>query len=302
MRQENKAWKEINQVLKNGNIGRNLSSRNFIMIRNVSRETIYALVYSKPELISDFTNNAKIIRDLGLLETSKAYKRMIEKYTNFKLHDRFIQIQRYLSESKVLKSEEDVVRDIDDTFIIEERKDIKNRFNQLIYLNNRKKGESANSELAQKIIKNLRKKGIKFVIDSNENTGYCSKDNIIYFQYSIDLRCSPTILHEYGHYLSIIRKEVPDFYMRYSIDKSVNTSLNLRISILNRVSNICTLMEEANASYHAASLEKRYRTTRGQLEVSKKDLSNKFRSYELNVANEILIDSYKRKIGRLRNK
>lgn len=304
MRQENRAWKEISQVLKKGNIGRNLSARDFIRVRDVVNETIYALVYSKLELVSDFTENAEIIRDLGLPETSKVYKRIMEKYTNFELHDRFIRLQQL--SSRVLRSESDAIKEIDSTFIVSEKREIGNKFSQLKYLNNRRKGKTSNPEIAQKIIKTLKKKGVKFVIDLKESTGYCSGDNVIYIQYKVDLKCPSTILHEYGHYLSDMRGEVSSgFYnqhRRYNLDESANTSHNLYMSIFNRANNLYTLMEEANASYHAAALEKEYGVTKEHLRASKNDLSNKFKSYELSCANEILIDNCKREIGRLRNK
>lgn len=100
-RQEAKAMKEIYQALKKGNIGRNLSARDFINARNVSNETMDALAGNGK--VNDFMKNEEVIKKIGLPETSKAYKKIIEKYSNPELHDRFKRIQDNSSNSKLKK-------------------------------------------------------------------------------------------------------------------------------------------------------------------------------------------------------
>lgn len=90
-RQETKAMKEIYNALKNGTVGRGLSANNFVRARHVSNETIDALTGNG--VVENYAKNAKVIKDIGLPETGKAYKRMMEKYTNPELHRRFARIQ-----------------------------------------------------------------------------------------------------------------------------------------------------------------------------------------------------------------
>lgn len=84
--------KEIYEALKKGNRGRGLSYNNFVKVRNVGNETIDAL--TRRGNIKDYAANSEVIKDkLNLPETAKAYQRMMEKYTNPELRDRFERIQ-----------------------------------------------------------------------------------------------------------------------------------------------------------------------------------------------------------------
>ena len=100
-RQEAKAMKEIYEALKKGNLGRNLSSKDFVKARHVSNDTVRAIHFQDKGEISDFAKNAKVIEDLGLPETSKAYQRMIEKYTNPEAYQRLKRIQNAKSTSRL---------------------------------------------------------------------------------------------------------------------------------------------------------------------------------------------------------
>lgn len=91
-RQETKAMKEIYNALKNGTVGRGLSANNFVRARHVSNETIDALTGNG--VVENYAKNAEVIKNIGLPETGKAYKRMMEKYTNPELHRRFARIQK----------------------------------------------------------------------------------------------------------------------------------------------------------------------------------------------------------------
>lgn len=63
-----------------------------------------------------------------------------------------------------------------------------------------------------------------------------------------------------------------------------------------------TLMEEANASYHQAARANKYGITREAQKANNKDLSNSFRTYEINAANGINFDNGRRLVGELRSK
>lgn len=98
-RQETKAMKEMYQALKKGNIGRGLSAKKFVKARHVSNETIDALT-GKDQVV-DYAKNSQAINNIGLPETAKAYKRMMEKYTNPELHERFKRIQAASSNNRL---------------------------------------------------------------------------------------------------------------------------------------------------------------------------------------------------------
>lgn len=63
-RQEAKAMKEIYEALKKGNLGRDLSAREFIKLRRVGNETIDALRRQNKWEVSDFQENAEVIKKL----------------------------------------------------------------------------------------------------------------------------------------------------------------------------------------------------------------------------------------------
>lgn len=98
-RQETKAMKEMYQALKKGNIGRGLSAKKFVKARHVNNETIDALT-GKDQVV-DYAKNSQAINNIGLPETAKAYKRMMEKYTNPELHERFKRIQAASSNNRL---------------------------------------------------------------------------------------------------------------------------------------------------------------------------------------------------------
>ena len=352
-RQETKAMKEIYQALKDGKIGRNLSAKKFVKARHVSNETIDALTGKGK--VADYKENESILKDLGLPETSKAYKRIIEKYNNPELHARFKRIQQNSSNSR-LKTARKLKKQIKDKLDeLEERKDsnplssmlynsyskaykgaeenlrnIKSergsgkqyRFNKKrlkevvrkedddIYDNRLeniksllgKENTNVDSEMSQKIIKDLKKKGIKISQDSNRSTEY--NNGTINFGNNSDKRDPSTILHEYGHKLSEDRKETRGNY--YSGPKKLNsksnTSENLKDSINNRVKDLEILTEEANASYHAAAQESKFGITKEKSKANKNRLSNSFKTYELGRARNMLGDYYNRTLGKKINK
>lgn len=114
-RQEARAMEEIYQALRTGKIGRDLSARNFIRARNVSNETIDALTGKKN--IIDYTKNSEAIRDIGLPETSKAYRRMMEKYTNPRLFNRFHRIQQRKQSGEKLRELRKEVKTLNPEFL-----------------------------------------------------------------------------------------------------------------------------------------------------------------------------------------
>lgn len=359
-RQEQKAVKEIYNALKKGNIGRNLSAKDFVKARHVSNETIDALTGSGK--IADFAKNEEVIKNLGLPETSKAYKRMIEKYTNLDLHSRFLDIQGSSSNNKLrrlrFKKKNTLESDLKDPYTVKlkyrkesnnnmspkekssldkyyrdnlkqiwelkkkrgiknpgsdinkisndfdkEKKDLENKIKSFERSGN-KESKSIDPELAQKVIKDQKKKGVKFTYDPKIRTSHNRKTGLINLNNKGDRKDPSTILHKHGHKLSNERGETRINRSRRQEKLSTlrDTSENLRSSINNRVSDLAKLTEEANASYHAAAREGKYGATKERMKASKKNLDNAFRTYELNKAFNMRKDSDIRKIGRRKNK
>lgn len=92
-RQEAKAMKELYQALDKGNIGRNLSAKKFVNLRRVYNDSTRGIINQNNGNGINYVKNSKAIEDVGLPETSKAYKRMMEKYTNPELRRRFERVQ-----------------------------------------------------------------------------------------------------------------------------------------------------------------------------------------------------------------
>lgn len=363
-RQETKAMKEMYQALKKGNIGRGLSAKKFVKARHVSNETIDALT-GKGQVV-DYAKNSQAINNIGLPETAKAYKRMMEKYTNPELHERFKRIQAASSNNrlrvarqKVKKSGQYVVdpftnlsldnkkfykeRKAKGTYDIREiiednskqnridlekldkikkeragknyrfkRKNIEsnydNEFSELETKYNQAKKLNTtlgyDPESAQKILKDLKKDNIKTAVGSNLTTEYNYKNDTININ-NIHRKNLYTILHEVGHRVSDNREQLRGgkYYGNYrSLDKKVNTSHNLHNSIMNNVGNLSTLMNEANASYHAAALAKKYNLPREMQKAGNKSLDYSFRTYESNAANKMMTDDTVRLLGKYKNK
>lgn len=363
-RQETKAMKEMYQALKKGNIGRGLSAKKFVKARHVSNETIDALT-GKGQVV-DYAKNSQAINNIGLPETAKAYKRMMEKYTNPELHERFKRIQAASSNNrlrvarqKVKKSGQYVVdpftnlsldnkkfykeRKAKGTYDIREiiednskqnridlekldkikkeragknyrfkRKNIEsnydNEFSELETKYNQAKKLNTtlgyDPESAQKILKDLKKDNIKTAVGSNLTTEYNYKNDTININ-NIHRKNPYTILHEVGHRVSDNREQLRGgkYYGNYrSLDKKVNTSHNLHNSIMNNVGNLSTLMNEANASYHAAALAKKYNLPREMQKAGNKSLDYSFRTYESNAANKMMTDDTVRLLGKYKNK
>lgn len=363
-RQETKAMKEMYQALKKGNIGRGLSAKKFVKARHVSNETIDALT-GKDQVV-DYAKNSQAINNIGLPETAKAYKRMMEKYTNPELHERFKRIQAASSNNrlrvarqKVKKSGQYVVdpftnlsldnkkfykeRKAKGTYDIREiiednskqnridlekldkikkeragknyrfkRKNIEsnydNEFSELETKYNQAKKLNTtlgyDPESAQKILKDLKKDNIKTAVGSNLTTEYNYKNDTININ-NIHRKNPYTILHEVGHRVSDNREQLRGgkYYGNYrSLDKKVNTSHNLHNSIMNNVGNLSTLMNEANASYHAAALAKKYNLPRKMQKAGNKSLDYSFRTYESNAANKMMTDDTVRLLGKYKNK
>lgn len=352
-RQETKAMKEIYQALKDGKIGRNLSAKKFVKARHMSNETIDALTGKGK--VADYKENESILKDLGLPETSKAYKRMIEKYNNPELHTRFKRIQQNSSNSRLktarklkkqIKDKLDELEKSKDSNLLlsmlynsyskayetakENAKNIKlergsgkkyrfnrkelkaiaekdvddlyNRFSNIKSLLGRE-NTNVDSEMSQKIMKDLKRKGVKISQDSGKPTEYNS-GKINFGSNKGDKRDPATILHEYGHLLSDQRKETRlNYYGKAkNLDENLNTSENLKNSINNRVKDLATLTEEANASYHSAARGRNYGITKEKSKSNKKRLDNSFRTYELTRAQNMLGDEYFRTIGKKKNK
>lgn len=360
-RQETKAMKEMYQALKKGNIGRGLSAKKFVKARHVSNETIDALT-GKDQVV-DYAKNSQAINNIGLPETAKAYKRMMEKYTNPELHERFKRIQAASSNNrlrvarqKVKKSGQYVVdpftnlsldnkkfykeRKAKGTYDIREiiednskqnridlekldkikkeragknyrfkRKNIEsnydNEFSELETKYNQAKKLNTtlgyDPESAQKILKDLKKDNIKTAVGSNLTTEYNYKNDTININ-NIHRKNPYTILHEVGHRVSDNREQLRGgkYYGNYrSLDKKVNTSHNLHNSIMNNVGNLSTLMNEANASYHAAALAKKYNLPREMQKAGNKSLDYSFRTYESNAANKMMTDDTNRLLGKI---
>lgn len=362
-RQETKAMKEMYQALKKGNIGRSLSAKKFVKARHVSNETIDALT-GKGQVV-DYSKNSQAINDIGLPETAKAYKRMMEKYTNPKLHERFKKIQAASSNNRLRVARQNVKKSgkfasdpltlpLDDRKFYKDLKDngnfdihkaikdaskqnrtdlkeleaIKKERARKNYRINRKaisqqlekqdlqklidqvdysvmKGtKESDPELSQKIIKDLKKKGIKFTTNSKEVTKYNTTENKINLSNRQDVKDPASVLHENGHRLSLSRRETkPEYYgQREKLDENKNTSDNLRKSIMNKVSDLATLTEETNASYHQAAHGKKYGATKMQIKSIKKSSDNAIRSYETGLANLQLKENEERLMGKFKNK
>ena len=345
-RQETKAMKEIYEALKKGNIGRNLSAKDFVKARHVSNETIDTLTGNGK--VVDFAKNEEIIEKLGLPETSKAYKRIVEKYSNPELHNRFRKIQQASSNSrlkqirKYKKSLKDEIDSLNDKNL--ERKnalikgydkisnmlqDIKKRRgsgknykfnkkkleqefekenndlrNKRKYFKNLAEGKEIDSEMSQKIIKNLKKKKVRFINSPDFETHYSKSTGEINFKTKNDRRSPSTVLHEFGHKLSLSKKETrPQQHKPYGdLSDRVNTSNNLKQSVENRLSDLSRLTEEANASYHAVAHSKKYGPTEERIKAGRKSLDDSFRTYELGSASRLLKDNFKRELGKRRNK
>lgn len=345
-RQEAKAVKEIYNALKKGNVGRDLSANDFVRVRHMSNETIDALTSNGK--VADFAKNEEIIKKLGLPETSKAYKGMVEKYSNPELYNRFKKIQQASSNSRLkqirkykrlLENEINsfgdknserkniLIKEYDKTLNI--LQDIKNRrgsnknykfnknkleqefnkeYNDLKnskeYFKNLANEKEVDSEMSQKIIKDLKKKNVKFINNPNFETHYSKSTGEISLKTKNDRKSPSTVLHEFGHKLSFDRKETrPQHYKPHNnlLDK-VNTSDNLRQSIENRLSDLSRLTEEANASYHAIARSKKYEPTKERMKASRKSLDDSFRTYELGSATRLLKDNFKIELGKRRNK
>lgn len=86
------------------------------------------------------------------------------------------------------------------------------------------------------------------------------------------------------------------------LDKMKNSGDNLAGSIMNRISDLTTLTEEANASYHATARVKKYGVSNKQLKQGKNILDNAFKTYERDAAIGINYDNYIRNLGKARNK
>lgn len=367
-RQETKAMKEMYQALKKGNIGRGLSAKKFVKARHVSNETIDALISQETAPITNYTKNSQIINDIGLPETAKDYKRMMEKYTNPTLRKRFERVQAASSNNKLRVARQNVknsgqfvtdpltrplairkqIRDtkISGSFDLskwEENKSsnyissLKNleavkkervgrvyKFNRKEILSNKDKeitdlnfkqnqitnlikehNDSLDPESAQKIIKDLKKKGVKFTTDPADINHYNIDKDIINIRDKNSLRSPATILHENGHRISSSKGELKrdNFYGYHKhLNDNVNTSNNLVESIRNRVGTISTLMDEANASYHAAAHANKYDIPKEIQKSGKKHLSNASRIHEISEAKKIISDNTNRLLGKNRNK
>lgn len=153
-------------------------------------------------------------------------------------------------------------------------------------------------------IENSTKYKIKTAVGSNLTTKYNYKNDTININ-NIHRKNPYTILHEVGHRVSDNREQLRGgkYYGNYrSLDKKVNTSHNLHNSIMNNVGNLSTLMNEANASYHAAALAKKYNLPREMQKAGNKSLDYSFRTYESNAANKMMTDDTVRLLGKYKNK
>lgn len=157
-------------------------------------------------------------------------------------------------------------------------------------------------EISQKVLKDLKKKGVKVI--KADFTNYTRPNDSIYLRNNGDIKDPSTILHEFGHKLNFDKKETrPQYFKSYKeVSNESNTSSNLEQSIKNRLSDLSKLTDEASASYHAAAKEVKYGSTKERRKAGKKGLSNAFRTYELGSAKRILKDNYNRTLGKNRNK
>ena len=369
-RQEAKAMKEIYEALKKGNLGRNLSAKDFVKARHVSNETVRALNYQDKGEVANFAKNAEVIEGLGLPETSKAYQRMIEKYTNPKLRARLKSIQDARSTSKIrtlrdrknrlekelesydkttpvgkrnldimygkgnikeYNADRDYVSDEYRNVLSELEKVKKERgkegktfkFNRkelrdsaakenkdIVSLNKEAQGRATDYETGTKtqgkkkswkIKSQLQKEGVKANISGNEGSYHNSRSGEIYVNRG-NSRDPMVILHENSHRISSTRGEVvgkgPYYKGWGELSQEKNTSHNLPQSIINRISDLTTLTEEANASYHATARAKKYGVTKKQFRRGKKNLDDAFKTYETGAAQNINYDNYIRNLGK----
>lgn len=310
-RQETKAAKEIYEALKKGNIGRDLPAKDFVKLRHLSNDIIDTFSGDKNKINHDEAKN--ILEKLGLPETSKAFKRMMEKYTNPELHKRFIDVQKAekFNKESILKERDKLNKLLNNAK--KEQESIDNLKKDFLYLSGKKGSKLSSPELAQKAIKYVNKKhSIKITHDSNKPTSYSherfSKNpGTINFQYKADSRDPSTVLHEDGHFLSTskYRETRSDNWKRNitGLNPSVSTSENLQESIKNRMRDLARLTEEANASYHAAARENMLGFGDDlQKKASKKSLSNAYRTYELGRASNITFDKFNREAGKIVSK
>lgn len=372
-RQEARAMKELYEALRNGNLGRNLSAKEFVKLRHVGNETIDALSRQDKGNISDFSKNSEIIKNLGLPETSKAYKKIIEKYTNPEARLRLSRIQKASSNNRLRKlrqrkkeledelsyydnvtskgksnlnnfygkdnikaynaNRNSISEDYRDTLeeiekIKKERGSKNFKFNKkewkksaikehenLKSLHEEAKNQARDykagtktrgAETSWRIKNQLQKEGANAKIDGNKGSYYNRKLDKIHVNRG-DSRDPLTVLHEFGHKLSKKRGEVSGMDEGYyngweKLDEMKNSGDNLAGSIMNRISDLTTLTEEANASYHATARAKRYGVSNKQLKQGKSILDNAFKTYERDAAMGINHDNYIRNLGKARNK
>ena len=371
-RQEARAMKEIYEALKSGKVGRNLSAKDFVRARRVSNETVAALHYQDKEMIPDFVESSKVIESLGLPETSKAYQRMIEKYTNPEAHRRLKRIQDARSTSRLRKLRErkknlekqlgtydyttksgknnlgvwygkDNIKayNADKDTVSREYRDVleeiekikKGRTGRNLRFNKKKLSDphikeddvirssreeaigeatayktgtkTKGAKKSWKIKTQLQKEGEKAKIDGDRGSYHVGNTGEIHVNrgYSRD---PLTILHEFGHRLGSKRGEVAGEKFYYNshvkLDPNSNSADNLARSLDNRIGNLVTLTEEANASYHAAARAKKYGISKKQLRRGKRNLSGAFKTYEQSTAQRMNYDDYIRKLGKSRNK
>lgn len=373
-RQEAKAMKELYQALDKGNIGRNLSAKKFVNLRRAYNDSTRGIINQNNGNGINYVKNSKAIEDVGLPEMSKAYKRMMEKYTNPELRRRFERVQSTRPTSRLrvvrqkmkqenidpLQIRQEYYKDqkknygtygydyrtyfnhrmgtIDDEYnkyyrdtllrdlegIKKERAgknyrvDIKGPAtefrNEALRLLSKSKqidnlarrgDNNTDPENAQKILKDLKKKGVRFVAEDPKSDYYSPSRDVINLKNKASHKSPATIGHEDGHRISKTRGELEgtSFYRYHeNLDNYANTSSNLLESIKNKLGTMSTLMEEANASYHQAARANKYGITREAQKANNKDLSNSFRTYEINAANGINFDNGRRLVGELRSK
>lgn len=368
-RQEAKAMKEIYEALKKGNLGRNLSAREFLKLRRVGNETIDALRRQSKWEVSDFQENAEVIKNLGLPETSKAYQQIVEKYSNPRLRARLKSIQDASTNNRLKnlrKKKKDIEGMIDfsdptgptkrisrsiygkrDSYVredlAEEHKNIlreiekvkKERGSKKNYKFNRKELEDTalkeqdnisslheeakrqatdyktgtktkGAKTSWKIKNQLQKEGANAKIDGNKGSYYNREEDKIHVTRP-DSRDPLSVLHEDGHRVSNKRGEVSGVDSGYyngweKLNPDRNSGDNLRGSIMNGISHLTTLTEEANASYHATARAKKYGITKKQLKRGKGILDGAFKTYERDAAAKINHDNYTRGLGKAVNK
>ena len=173
------------------------------------------------------------------------------------------------------------------------------------YLTGLKGSKNSDPELSQKIIKDLKKKEkVNFTENPNVETSYNPVFDRINTQYKGDRKDPSTVLHESGHRLSGRRGDTRRGYYRgyKKLSDDIDTSDNLPRSIMNRIGDISTITEEANASYHASARLPRYGATKEQIKAGKKQLSNNLRTHELDSAIGLNSNEYRRAGGKLKTK